>query len=105
MPSTPPGKQPIQNQQKAAPASILFFIAINAFGQNCINNVKIFGATGNGQTSDTKAINTAIDSAANAGGGRVYFPAGNYLSGSIHLRSSISLYLEQGATLIATDQN
>ena len=91
--------------KKAAFVSILFFIVINALGQNGIYNVKTFGATGNGQTSDTKAINTAIDSAANAGGGRVYFPAGNYLSGSIHLKSNISLYLEQGATLIATDQN
>lgn len=91
--------------KKAVFAFILFFIVTNAFGQNGIYNVKTFGATGNGQTSDTKAINTAIDSAANAGGGRVYFPAGNYLSGSIHLKSNISLYLEQGATLIATDQN
>src|SRR5579863_4717072 len=91
--------------KKAAFVSILFIIAINALGQNGIYNVKTFGATGNGQTSDTKAINKAIDSAANAGGGRVYFPSGNYLSGSIHLKSNISLYLEQGATLIATDQN
>ncbi len=91
--------------KKVALVFTLILVAINAFGQNGVYNVKTFGATGNGQTSDTKAINTAIDSAANSGGGRVYFPAGNYLSGSIHLKSNISLYLEQGATLIATDQN
>ena len=91
--------------KKAVLVSLLFLFVIDAFAQNGIYNVKSFGATGNGKTSDTKAINTAIDSAANAGGGRVYFPSGNYLSGSVHLRSNISLYLEQGATLIAIDRD
>jgi polygalacturonase len=87
----------------------LIFIYTNtfsqAFQQTGIYNVKTFGATGNGQTLDSKAINQAIDSAAKAGGGMVYLPAGNYLSGSIHLKSNISLYLEQGATIIATDKD
>lgn len=85
----------------------ILFIAITTslHAQNGNYNVKSFGAAGNGQASDTKAINRAIDSAAANGGGQVYFPAGNYLSGSIHLKSNISLYLEQGATIIATDQN
>src|SRR5262245_25864884 len=66
-------------------------------------NVKKFGATGDGKTLDTRAINKAIDAAAAAGGGTVYFPAGNYLSVSIHLKSNISLYLDQGATIIAAN--
>jgi len=36
-----------------------------------------------------------------AGGGTVYLPAGNYLSGSIHLKSNISLFIDQGAAIIA----
>jgi polygalacturonase len=64
-------------------------------------NVKASGATGDGQTIDTQAINRTIDAAAAAGGGTVYFPAGNYLSVSIHLKSNISLYLDHGATIIA----
>ena len=64
-------------------------------------NVKKFGATGDGKTLDTQAINKAIDAAAAAGGGTVYFPAGNYLSVSIHLKSNIALYFDQGATIIA----
>jgi polygalacturonase len=64
-------------------------------------NVKASGATGDGQTIDTPAINRTIDAAAAAGGGTVYFPAGNYLSVSIHLKSNISLYLDHGATIIA----
>src|SRR5690348_325165 len=64
-------------------------------------NVKNAGAKGNGQDLDTKYINAAIEEASKAGGGTVYFPAGNYLSGSIHLKSNITLYLDNGATLIA----
>ena len=67
-------------------------------------NIKSYGAVGDGKRLDSKAINNAINAAARSGGGMVYLPAGNYLSGSIHLKSNISLYIEQGATIIATDE-
>jgi polygalacturonase len=60
------------------------------------------GAKGDGKTVDTAAINRAIEEAASAGG-TVYFPAGNYLCYSIHLKSKVALYLEQGATIVAAD--
>ena len=66
-------------------------------------NIRTFGATGDGKTLDTAAINKTIDAAAAAGGGTVYFPAGNYASVSIHLKSNIALYLDQGATIIAAE--
>lgn len=66
-------------------------------------NVRTYGATGDGNTLDTQAINKTIDAAAAAGGGTVYFPAGNYLCVSIHLQSNIALYLDQGAKIIAAD--
>ena len=44
---------------------------------------------GDGKTLDTDAINRAIDAAAAAGGGMVTFPAGTYLSFSIHLKSQV----------------
>src|SRR5256884_963327 len=56
-----------------------------------------------GRTLDTPAINKAIDAAAAAGGGTVFFPAGNDLSVSIHLKSNIALYLDQGATIVAAN--
>ena len=68
-----------------------------------VYSVRAFGATGDGKTLDTAAINKAIDSAAAAGGGTVYFPAGNYLSVSIRLKSNIALYLDHGATIIAAN--
>jgi len=66
-------------------------------------DVKAFGATGDGKTLDTAAINKAIDAASVAGGGTVFFPAGNYLSYSIHLKSNITLALDPGATIVAAD--
>lgn len=67
-------------------------------------NIKTYGAKGDGVTIDTKAIEKAIDAAAAAGGGTVLFPAGNYLSVTIHLKSNVGLYLDQGSTLIAADK-
>ncbi|MBF9141034.1 rhamnogalacturonidase [Hymenobacter properus] len=64
-------------------------------------NIRDFGARGDSATLDTDAINRAIAAAAKAGGGTVYFPAGTYRSYSIRLQSHISLYLDQGAVLLA----
>lgn len=66
-------------------------------------DVRQFGSTGDGTTLDTPAINKAIEAAAQAGGGTVHFPAGTYLSYSIHLKSNIQLFLANGATILAAD--
>ena len=64
-------------------------------------DIRRYGATGDGKTLDTKAIQSAIDAAEHAGGGTVLFPAGTYACYSIHLKSDVSIYLDQGATLLA----
>jgi polygalacturonase len=64
-------------------------------------DVRAFGAAGDGVAEDTAAIERAIDAAASAGGGTVRFPAGTYLSGTLHLKSNITLDLGSGATLLA----
>ncbi len=56
-----------------------------------------FGAAADKDASE--AIAQAIEAASNAGGGRVSVPAGEYLTGPIHLKSKIELHLEGGATL------
>lgn len=66
-------------------------------------DVTRYGATGDGKTVDSPAINRAIEAAAAVGGGMVVFPAGTYMSFSIRLKSNIHLYLGQGATLLAAD--
>src|SRR5712691_11375223 len=68
-----------------------------------IYDVRAFGAKGDGKTVDSAAINKAIDTAAGEGGGTVRFPAGTYLSFSIHLNSNIALYLDQGSIIVAAD--
>ncbi len=72
-------------------------------GYPSVSDVRAFGAIGDGKVIDTPAINRAIDAAAEAGGGTVYFPSGNYLCYSIHLKSKVALYLDQGATIVAAD--
>ncbi len=65
-------------------------------------DVKTFGAKADGKSADRDAINKAIEAAAAAGGGVVYFPAGIYLTGSIRLKSNITLQFEHGARLEAS---
>ncbi|MBN2580768.1 MAG: hypothetical protein JXB10_17410 [Pirellulales bacterium] len=57
------------------------------------------GAMGDGKTLCTAAIQKAIDACAAAGGGTVLFPPGTYLSGTLTLKSRVTLHLEAGATL------
>jgi len=66
-------------------------------------DVRRFGAKGDGKNLDSSAINKAIDAAAAAGGGTVFFPAGDFLSVSIRLKSNVALYLDQGATIVAAE--
>ena len=54
-------------------------------------NVRDFGATGDGQTKDTAALQKALDACAVAGGGTVVVPPGVYLTGSIVLGASAAL--------------
>ncbi len=66
-------------------------------------DVRKFGAKGDGKALDSPAINKAIDAAAAAGGGTVFFPAGTYRSFSIRLKSNVGLYLDHGSTILAAD--
>lgn len=52
-----------------------------------------FGAVADGKTDCTAAIAKAIDACVVAGGGRVVVPAGEFLTGPIHLRSNVDLHL------------
>ena len=77
--------------------------ALSAAAALGIYDVRKYGASGDGKTLDTDAVNRAIDAAAAAGGGVVLFTAGTYLCFSIHLRSQVHLHLQQGSTIMAAD--
>ena len=65
-------------------------------------NVRDHGASGDGETLDTKAIQQAIDACAEAGGGTVYFPAGTFLSGTLYLKSDVNLHFDSGSMLLGS---
>jgi len=83
---------------------ITLFLTESVFAQSGIfYNVRDYGAKGDGNSIDTKAIDAAITAASENGGGTVFFPAGTYLSFTIHLKSFITLHLDNGAILEAAD--
>ena len=65
-------------------------------------NARDFGAKGDGITLDHPAIQQAIDKASSRGGGIVHLPAGTYLSGTIELRSGVTLDLASDAILLGS---
>lgn len=64
-----------------------------------VHDITAYGAVSDTTRLSTTAIQRAIDACAEAGGGEVLVPAGNFKTGSIFLRSHVTLHLENGATL------
>ena len=65
-------------------------------------NIMDYGALPDGKTNNQKQIQAAIEDCAKTGG-RVLVPAGNFLSGTIQLKSNVELYLEKGSVLTASN--
>src|SRR5438309_1712196 len=63
-------------------------------------NILNFGAVGDGVTTNTTAIQNAINSASSAGIGTVEVPAGTFLCGPLTLANSLNLQLDAGALLL-----
>lgn len=70
--------------------------------KTAVFDVREHGAAADGAALATKPIQAAIDACAAAGGGRVYFPPGRYLSGSLFLKTGVALDLEAGAILLGS---
>lgn len=67
-------------------------------------NIKDFGAVGDGVKLNTQAIQSAIDSCAQAGGGTVLIPAGKFVTGALFLRDNVTLHLESGAVMLGSER-
>lgn len=65
-------------------------------------NVNDFGATGDGESIATQQVQSAIDACAGAGGGTVVVPPGHYVTGTLWLRSNVTLHLQAGAALLGS---
>jgi polygalacturonase len=81
---------------------ILIMFALHSKAQQ-FYNVMSYGAKNDSSKIATKAIAAAISAASKKGGGTVYFPAGKYLTGPIHLKSNITIYIDAGAELHFSD--
>jgi polygalacturonase len=77
----------------------LLFLVSSAWPAQPSFNVLDYGAKNDGTASSTAAIRKAIQAAAATGGGTVYFPPGNYVTGAIQLVSNLVLNIDAGATL------
>ena len=62
-------------------------------------NIRHFGAVADGKSNNADAINRAITVCNAAGGGTVFVPSGVYATGSIHLKSNVTLAIDAGAVL------
>nr|WP_199078723.1 glycoside hydrolase family 28 protein [Pedobacter sp. ASV19] len=76
--------------------------SLNTFAQKSYNVLK-YGAKNDSSKLATAAIKNAIEAASKAGGGTIYFPAGKYLTGPIHLKSNITIFIDAGAELHFSD--
>ncbi len=71
-------------------------------GPKATINVKDYGATGDGKSKDTEALQLTIERCAALGGGEVIVPAGDYLTGALMLRSNVVLRIEDGGSLLGS---
>jgi polygalacturonase len=65
-------------------------------------NASLFGIKSDGVTLNTQSIQKAIDFISEKGGGKLKFYVGRYLTGSVQLKSNVSIELNEGAVLVAT---
>ncbi|TCN53164.1 glycoside hydrolase family 28 protein [Flavobacterium circumlabens] len=98
----------IYNKQIFRSFIILFFLLQLSFNSEMYAFkrkdylVTAYGAVGDGKTLNTKAIQKAIDAANKNKGGKVVFSKGEFLSGSIVLKSGVELFFEEGAILLGS---
>jgi polygalacturonase len=75
----------------------------SAVNQTDFINILDFGAVPDGRTLCTDAFSAAVAACEKKGGGTIFVPAGNFLTGAIRLESNMTLLLEAGARLLFSD--
>jgi hypothetical protein len=65
-------------------------------------DIRDFRTASDNEGLDTEAINRAVEACSTAGGGQVLVPAGRYVSGTIRLKSHVTLFLAAGARIVGT---
>ena len=80
----------------------LMWLSITSFGQSKSYIITQYGAKPDAITNNAKAIQRLIDQVAAKGGGKIIVPPGNFMTGTINLKSGITLHVQQGATLLGS---
>ncbi|MDF7800161.1 glycoside hydrolase family 28 protein [Pontiellaceae bacterium B1224] len=83
-------------------AACAFAVSLISVSAEPIFNVKDYGAIGDGVAMNTKALQAAIDACTEAGGGTVWMPSGEYVAGTLQLKSNVTLSLDHGAFLLGS---
>jgi hypothetical protein len=81
---------------------LLLLATASALGDQKVYDVRDCGAKADGETLCTKAIQKAIDQCAADGGGTVYLAPGTFLSGTIYMKTGVTLKLHSGCTLLGS---
>lgn len=80
----------------------LITLCMSLTARSAVYNVMEAGAKNNGRENTTTQIQNAIDKCFTNGGGVVFVPAGEYLVGTLNLRSNVEFHLENGAVIKAS---
>ena len=80
----------------------LVWLIASCSNKNNIYNILDYGARGDGETRNTKAINKAVEICNRKGGGTVLIPPGTFVTGTVVMLSNVNLHLEPGAVLIGS---
>jgi len=82
--------------------SLVLFLVITTGIQAKDYNILAFGAEPDGKTINTEIIQSAINRVSEEGGGKLVFPKGIFLTGSLQIKSNVHLYFEKGAILLGS---
>ena len=95
-------KYQIMNKIKIIIFSIVLFMLFTLSLTAKDYKASLFGAKSDGITLNTSSIQHAVDFISGNGGGRLVFYVGRYLTGSVQLKSNVTILLEEGAVLVGT---
>ncbi len=80
--------------------SLLVLVSTQASAKDYL--ATYFGIRSDGAVLNTRSIQFAINYINQNGGGRLVFHVGRYLTGTLHMRSNVTLHFEEGAVLLGS---
>lgn len=93
-------RNPPSMKEKLILSITLLFLTLTLHAKDY--RASFFGIESNGTTLNTRSIQKAIDYIHDQGGGRLVFYVGRFVTGSIYLKSNVTIHLEEGAVLVGS---